>query len=98
MSGQLELFGELADERAARRGHFCLDCDVDTIRIGDYDMLHDRVWLQANPDRAGMLCVACIETRLGRRLEPGDFTRAPINGLYRTPRLRSRILGQPGLP
>jgi len=98
MSGQLELFGELAGERAARRGHFCLDCGVDTIRIGEFYMLHDPVWLQANPDRAGMLCIDCVETRLGRRLGPGDFTAAPINRFHRIPRLRSRIVGDLGWP
>jgi hypothetical protein len=100
VTGQLELFGELADERAARLAPCCLGCGVDTVRIGDFYMLHDPVWLRANPGGAGMLCVDCVETRLGRRLEPGDFTTAPINNrLYLTPRLRSRILGRPaGVP
>jgi hypothetical protein len=57
----------------------CLDCGVDTLEIGDYYMLHDELWLEANPDDDGMLCFDCVETRLGRRLVPADFTNALTN-------------------
>ena len=38
-----------------------------------------RLWPQANPDYDGMLCVGCLEARLGRRLTPSDFTGVPLN-------------------
>lgn len=43
-----------------------------------------------------MLCIGCLEARLGRLLQPDDFTDAPINDpdfLPMSDRLRSRILG-----
>lgn len=61
-------------------GNFdCLDCGVDTSVIGEYYMLKDAIWLQANPAGEGQLCIACVERRLGRQLSPEDFLDAPIN-------------------
>jgi hypothetical protein len=57
----------------------CLDCDIDTSAAGEYYMLRDEVWLEANPLRHGMLCVGCVEERLERRLTPVDFSDAPVN-------------------
>jgi hypothetical protein len=57
----------------------CLDCGLDTIESGDYYMLRDAVWLEGNPAEAGMLCLECVEKRLGRLLTPWDFSTAPIN-------------------
>jgi len=93
---QLALFA--ADEYDASElpPPVCLDCAVDTIEVGEYYMLHDPVWLEANPDDDGLLCIGCVETRLGRRLQSGDFNDAPINaivGAIGSARVRSRILG-----
>lgn len=45
----------------------------------------------------GMLCVQCLEGRIGRRLEPSDFTTAFINDPRKnnkmSDQLRSRIQG-----
>lgn len=60
----------------------CLDCGVNTSCIignGEYYMVHDHVWHEANPQDDGMLCIGCIERRLGRGLTSGDFTGAPVN-------------------
>jgi hypothetical protein len=74
-------------------GFECLDCGVNTSKISEYYVVHDEVWLKANPDRAGMLCIGCLETRLGRKLTPRDFDDAPINMPFPTmaPRLRDRL-------
>lgn len=56
----------------------CLDCSMDT-GYGHYYMVHDDVWLKANPARSGMLCLCCLVTRLGRPLYRDDFTDAVIN-------------------
>jgi hypothetical protein len=52
--------------------HRCKDCGINVIKIGDYCLLAPQLW----EDRLGLkwndnLCVACIEKRLGRRLEAG---------------------------
>lgn len=58
----------------------CADCGVDTSAIDEYYMVIDAVWLQTGLTKTcGMLCIGCLETRLGRRLVPADFLDAPIN-------------------
>lgn len=57
----------------------CMDCGVDTRAIEEYYMLHDHVWREANPDIEGILCVGCVEQRLGRKLAAADFTDKKIN-------------------
>jgi hypothetical protein len=77
----------------------CLDCGFDCLNGDEYYMLRDRVWLRANPDGAGMLCVGCVERRLFRRLRPFDFNwDAPVNGdgpwgARRSIRLDNRMRG-----
>jgi hypothetical protein len=55
----------------------CVDCDVDCYEIDEYYMVHDDVWPIA--PFGGMLCIGCIEARIGRRLTPTDFTDRPMN-------------------
>ena len=52
-----------------RSSLLCLDCGVDTIAIDEYYMVTHELW--ANSD--GMLCIGCLEKRLGRELTPDDF-------------------------
>lgn len=75
----------------------CVDCKFDTWE-NEYYMVHDRVWRAAGMSKkpgAGMLCIGCLEQRLGRTLTPADFTSYPINhGVFpQSDRLRSRIHG-----
>ena len=53
----------------------CRDCGIDTNEIGEYYMVRDKVWGAAAgiPPNGGMLCVACLERRLGRQLTRDDF-------------------------
>jgi hypothetical protein len=86
----------------------CGDCGVDTTpqppREGTWEwyVVWDGVWQAAGMpvnDEAefsgeGVLCVGCLEHRLGRRLRAADFTAAPVNwpgSALHTPRLRSRL-------
>src|ERR1700688_1243287 len=62
-----------------QRSPFCLDCGIDTFKIDHYYMVHDRLWLRANPRNNGMLCLFCLEVRLGRRVQRKDFTAAMVN-------------------
>lgn len=57
----------------------CLDCQRDTQSIDEYYMVKDDVWIKANPSDDGMLCIVCLETRIGRTLESNDFTNCPLN-------------------
>jgi len=80
---QLSLFEELASEREGRlreeRATLCLDCDVDTIAINEFYVVHDSIWAIVNPASAGMLCIGCLEHRLGRELHRDDFADVPGN-------------------
>lgn len=62
-----------------RAKFICLDCEIDTGKSGDFYMLHDSVWLSVVPESLGMLCVRCVESRLGRELRPEDFNDSYIN-------------------
>lgn len=76
----------------------CLDCTKSCNQDGlnEYYMVQAAVWHAANPKGRGMLCIGCLESRLGRRLTPADFTSAPINSIkeWHSERLRSRIEGR----
>jgi hypothetical protein len=43
--------------------------------------------------RPGILCIGCLERRLGRRLTPADFEPVPLSEWYEnmTPRLAARL-------
>lgn len=79
-----------------RRAKFhCLDCAVDTGKINEYYMVVDHLWEQAGVEpQGGMLCVGCLEDRIGRRLTGFDFTQCYVNRPQFGPqsdRLRSRM-------
>lgn len=71
-----------ADEmtEAKKRARFlCVDCGADTLG-NDYYTVWEPVWIAAGMANCdGMLCLACLSHRLGRRLYLDDFTMAPIN-------------------
>ena len=76
----------------------CMDCGINTRIIDEYYTLKDKMWLTANPRNKGMLCIGCVEQRLGRMLTQEDFRmEVPINILELTdrfpksPRLLDRL-------
>jgi len=86
----------------------CVDCGVGTITLGEWYMVKERVWKQAWKGRRkplrdefgivsgqAILCIGCLEQRIGRRLVKSDFTRAPVNDLsdydYKSDRLIDRL-------
>lgn len=76
------------------KNDFCVDCSVDTLIAGEYYMVHDHVWLQTGlGKRDGMLCITCLEKRIGRQLTSNDFPNLPINSdrLIRSPLLIERL-------
>lgn len=64
----------------------CMDCAVDVYEIGEYYLVHSKVWLEAVPDKKGQLCIECLEKRLGRKLNGFDFPQR-----FASLRLRDRM-------
>lgn len=72
----------------------CLDCQQNTSVLNEYYMVNFSLWIQCVPEDEGMLCIGCLETRLGRQLVSTDFIEAPINDgtfMPHSERLSSRI-------
>lgn len=75
-----------------RRLFDCEDCHIDTSEgVENYYMVKHLIWNEFGVGK-GMLCVDCLEKRLGRKLEASDILQAPIN--FMNPRML-RILGFP---
>lgn len=77
-------------------GSICMDCSENTSELREFYMLNDEIWLRAVPGRLGMLCIDCVEARLGRRLRPDDFDSQwmpEIIGRNWSKRLVARIFG-----
>lgn len=75
----------------------CIDCTACTLCIGEYYMVHDSVWERVA--NRGMLCIGCLEQRLGRTLNGSDFTLCPLNvdNIFKgSARVRARIDIDPG--
>lgn len=70
----------------------CRDCGFE-VRWGEMFMVHDPIWAETGLGYDdGLLCVGCIEKRLGRELVKGDFTDAPLNEPEgKSERLHSRL-------
>ncbi len=69
----------------------CKDCGFSTLaqgslvdgsKLNEYYMVYNNIWKQAKGGR-GLLCIGCLESRLGRQLYEDDFTDAPINFMFR---------------
>jgi hypothetical protein len=81
----------------------CADCGIGTIQLGEWYMVRDEIWEQAWCDRRRswqvlpgqeVLCIGCLEKRLGRTLMAGDFTDAQVNdpnNRYISERMRDRL-------
>jgi DNA replication protein DnaC len=75
----------------------CLDCREDVSKIKEYCMLVDDTWYQIHNSERGMLCVGCIETRLGRQLHAADFNSSYLNtsrSFERSARLLDRMTNE----
>ena len=72
----------------------CRDCAACTNCEFEYYMVHNELWDRTGLDR-GMLCIGCLEQRIGKLLTARDFTDAPINDIGRefgTARLKERLV------
>lgn len=72
----------------------CHDCGVDTLGLGEYYMVHSWIW-EVYGTGEGMLCVGCLEARLGSELVGSDFLDCELNTNHvvypKSPRLLERI-------
>jgi hypothetical protein len=63
----------------SRKRFLCADCGVDTGKIHEHYFIKTELWLKVMQTIHGMLCIGCLEKRLGRRLRREDFTDSYIN-------------------
>ncbi|QPL13798.1 hypothetical protein SEA_MINDFLAYER_195 [Streptomyces phage MindFlayer] len=70
----------MARNKNSRKKWLCLDCGVDTGKIGEHFFLINEVWSLTDLGHKGMLCIEHVEKRIGRRLVPADFASVWING------------------
>lgn len=78
----------------SKRKWLCVDCNEHT-KYEHYFVNNDVWFTQAKMPEEGMLCVGCLEARIGRMLCGRDFTGAHINNPRKnimSDRLRSRIM------
>ena len=81
----------------------CDDCRVDTIINNEWYMLKDEIWFQAikaqpmrkNNKTNDILCIGCVEKRLGRKLTHVDFLNVFLNlpEFIHSDRLQDRLKG-----
>ena len=72
----------------------CLDCQVDT--TSEYYVVKKALWAKANPNIKGMLCIDCLEQRLGRILTKQDLTKALLNSMF-IERKSNRLINRLGI-
>ena len=55
--------------------YHCVDCEKDTNASGEHYYVVNDVWATSGlAPGGGMLCLACLERRIGRLLSKKDFT------------------------
>jgi hypothetical protein len=77
---EFRLWAELAAGVIDRETYFdrvgaCADCGVGTHSINEYYMVKNHVWVQAQGGTK-LLCIGCLEKRIGRTLTRSDFDDA----------------------
>lgn len=69
-----------------------MDCRVDTGKISEYYMLTDETWYKIHNSQKGMLCIGCVEARLGRKLNKSDFKPCHLNRMSHCGTMSVRLL------
>lgn len=83
----------MTNEEEYEKVFACLDCKVNTGDIEEYYMVTEHVWRQTGlGTHDGMLCIGCLEARIGRRLVNVDFLHAPVNVIgHKSTRFQNRF-------
>lgn len=72
--------------------YYCFDCEMNLFL--EWFTVHDSVWEQTGlGPQDGVLCVGCLEKRIGRRLSVSDFAETQNNqpSEFHSDRLLSRF-------
>ncbi len=69
----------MSNNKKTRTKWKCLDCQIDTGKIYEHYFINTDTWLSVVGSKTGMLCVGCLEKRLGRTLTKVDFPKVTIN-------------------
>lgn len=70
----------MASKSTRNRAKFaCLDCGMDTGKSHEFYFVNTQLWLSVVGSTSGMLCVGCLEKRIGRKLVASDFPDVSIN-------------------
>jgi hypothetical protein len=81
--------------RASLPDFDCRDCGVNTRVLEEYYFVRPEIWRQAKGDKR-MLCIGCLERRLGRRLGQRDFASSSLDGTFSASRrLENRLHSRP---
>lgn len=94
---KLEITTMCARVLDALGGSDCKWCGIDTFDTSEMYMVTDEIWRRYGPPTNGLLCIGCIEDRMGRQLQPDDFKDVPLNTddrFRRSDRLRDRLAGK----
>jgi hypothetical protein len=92
-------------ERWPLHSSHCCDCGIGCDTLGEYYMVRDDLWERVwngkrkpHHEISGqeVLCIGCLENRVGRQLCRDDFTDAPVNDpgdfqFHRSARLLDRL-------
>jgi hypothetical protein len=62
---------------------WCIDCDKEIFWDSpDYYMVDDLIWADTGLEpHGGLLCLNCLETRIGRQITVDDLSDAMVNDL-----------------
>lgn len=64
-------------QKNRRRRWLCIGCGKNTSRAKEHYFVHGEVWFnEARASERGMLCIGCLEGRIGRQLTADDFPRS----------------------
>ena len=98
-----EIYGSRSTHTAFQRARSAIDRELcaatfaceDCLRLtfDEYYVVQHDIWAQAGMDK-GMLCIGCLEKRIGRQLIAADFLPCLANTLEswkRSPRLLMRL-------
>lgn len=69
----------------------CKDCKTNCSHIGEFYFIKTELWKSvARIDI--ILCIGCVEQRLGRKLDKSDFTQCYINDPKKSKGMSQRLL------
>ena len=76
-------YGEDVRTPQEKQHWLCQCCSKDTWEEEkDYYMLKDHIWKKIASDPDGMMCMDCVEEKLGHKLTADDILICPLTELF----------------